>query len=60
MGEKLEKKNSVCMYMCHVYVCRCIMYIYMNFLGSSRGTRVGIPQGRSLSHGFVNFKTKVY
>ena len=32
----------------------------MNFLVSSRGTRVGIPQGRSLSQGFVNFKTKVY
>ena len=45
--------------MCHIYVCMYIMYIYTNFLVSSRGTRVGIPQGRSLSQGFANFKTKV-
>ena len=59
MGEKLGEKKSMCMYMCHIYVCMYIMYIYMNFLVSSRGTRVGIPQGRSLSQGFANFKTKI-
>lgn len=58
MGEKLEKKKSVCMYMCHIYVCMYILYVYMTFLVSSRGTRVGMPQGRFLSQALQTLRPK--
>ena len=61
MGEKLEKKK-VCVCVCHIYVCMYILYIYiyiyMTFLVSSRGTRVGMPQGRSLSQALQTLRPK--
>lgn len=57
---KSWKKKKKCVYVYVSYICMYVYYVYVyEFLVSSRGTRVGIPQGRSLSQGFANFKTKV-
>ena len=52
----------VCVCVIYMYVCIfCIyiyIYIYMTFLVSSRGTRVGMPQGRSLSQALQTLRPK--
>ena len=61
---KSWKKKNVCVCVCHIYVCMYILYIYiyiyiyMTFLVSSRGTRVGMPQGRSLSQALQTLRPK--
>ena len=57
-----KKKVCVCviyMYVCIFCVCVCVyIYIYMTFLVSSRGTRVGLPQGRFLSQALQTLRPK--